>query len=334
VQITPIAPELFATTLLQWQALHGRHDLPWQIEPTPYRVLVSEVMLQQTQVTTVIPYFTQWMEAFPDIEALAKAPEDQVMAIWQGLGYYSRARNLQKAACYLVDVCGGLFPRGLTELQQIPGVGRYTAGAIAAFAYDEYGPIVDGNVKRLFCRLFGIEGQLSSSTVTNTLWGLAHSYTPKSDNRAFAQGLLDMGATLCTPRAPRCDECPFQLACVARQSDRVSQLPTPKIKKVIPTRTGAFAWQEQDGKLLLEKRPPEGIWGGLWCLPELQRPACPADATLKGEFTHTFSHYKLQAEVWQLNCQEPLASYQAWFTPEQLQGIGLPAPIRKFIKHG
>ena len=332
VQIPPIAPELFATTLLQWQASHGRHDLPWQIEPTPYRVLVSEVMLQQTQVTTVIPYFTQWMQAFPDIEALAMAPEDQVMAIWQGLGYYSRARNLQKAARYLVDACGGLFPRTLTELQQIPGVGRYTAGAIAAFAYDEYGPIVDGNVKRLFCRLFGIEGQLSSGAVINTLWELAHSYTPESNNRAFAQGLLDMGATLCTPRAPRCDDCPFQCACIARQSDRVSQLPTPKAKKVIPTRAGAFAWQEQDGKLLLEKRPPEGIWGGLWCLPELQSSDTPTDGTLKGQFDHTFSHYKLRAEVWQLNCLEPQASYQAWFTPEQLQEIGLPAPIRKFIK--
>lgn len=331
--LTPPSPDSFTQTLLRWQASHGRHDLPWQQTPTPYRVLVSEVMLQQTQVATVIPYFERWMQAFPTLEALAQAPEDRVMALWQGLGYYSRARNLQKAARYLVDVCHGQFPRSLAKLQQIPGVGRYTAGAIAAFAHNEFGPIVDGNVKRLFCRLFGIEGQLSSSAVTNALWELAERYTPQHDNRAFAQGLLDMGATLCTPKNPACERCPFAPLCVAKQSDRIAWLPTPKPKKTVPTREGLFAWQEQDGQLLLEKRPPEGIWGGLWCLPELDRPACPADATLKGEFTHTFSHYKLQAEVWQLSCLEPQASYQAWFTPEQLQTIGLPTPIRKFIKH-
>lgn len=188
-------------------------------------------------------------------------------------------------------------------------------------------------MKRLFCRLFGIEGQLGSSAVTKALWELAERYTPQHDNRAFAQGLLDMGATLCTPKNPACERCPFAPQCVARQSDRIAWLPTPKPKKTVPTRDGLFAWQEQDGRLLLEKRPPEGIWGGLWCLPELERAACPADAALKGEFTHTFSHYKLQAEVRQLSCLEPQASYQAWFTPEQLQSIGLPTPIRKFIKH-
>ncbi len=344
--ISPLAPALFNQLLLTWHATHGRHDLPWQQDPTPYRVLVSEVMLQQTQVATVIPYFNRWMAAFPDQETLAAASDDQVMALWQGLGYYSRARNLQKAARFIVDERGGVFPRSLDELQQIPGVGRYTAGAIASFAYDEFGPIVDGNVKRLFCRLFGIEGQLTSSLVTRQLWDLAHHYTPQQHNRAFAQGLLDMGATLCTPTSPACTRCPFNQHCVARLTDRIAALPSPKPKKQIPTRRGHFLWQERDGQLLLEKRPDEGIWGGLWCLPELCSPelqesvadsedadACPSvDGHLKGSFDHTFSHYKLKAEVWQVQSREPSARYQAWFSADELQSIGLPAPIRKFLK--
>ena len=351
--ISPPDPALFNQLLLTWHARDGRHDLPWQQDPTPYRVLVSEVMLQQTQVATVIPYFNRWMAAFPDQETLAAASNDQVMALWQGLGYYSRARNLQKAARFIVDECGGLFPRSLDELQRIPGVGRYTAGAIASFAYNEFGPIVDGNVKRLFCRLFGIEGQLTSSLVTRQLWDLAHHYTPQQHNRAFAQGLLDMGATLCTPKSPACTRCPFNQHCVARLNDRIAALPSPKPKKQIPTRRGHFLWQERDGQLLLEKRPDDGIWGGLWCLPELLSPertlglntstasatdnadpetAPPIDACLKGSFDHTFSHYKLKAEVWQTQSREPSARYQAWFSADELQTIGLPAPIRKFLK--
>ena len=347
--ISPPDPALFNQLLLTWHARDGRHDLPWQQDPTPYRVLVSEIMLQQTQVATVIPYFNRWMAAFPDQETLAAASDDQVMALWQGLGYYSRARNLQKAARFIVDECGGLFPRSLDELQRIPGVGRYTAGAIASFAYNEFGPIVDGNVKRLFCRLFGIEGQLTSSLVTRQLWDLAHQYTPQQHNRAFAQGLLDMGATLCTPKSPACTRCPFNQHCVARLNDRIAALPSPKPKKQIPTRRGHFLWQERDGQLLLEKRPDEVIWGGLWCLPELLAPeptqpresvadceevnVCPpVDACLKGSFDHTFSHYKLKAEVWQVQSREPSARYQAWFSADELQTIGLPAPIRKFLK--
>lgn len=226
---------------------HGR------LNPDPYPALVSEVMLQQTQVTTVIPTSPSGCR-HSRYRGLAKALEDHVMAIWQGLGYYSRARNLQKAARYLVDVCGAYF-RTPIELQQILAWGATRRGAIMAFAYDEYGPIVDGTVKRLFCRLFGIEGQLSSSAVTN-FWGW-RTATPLNRQQGLRSGCFPTCATP-APRAPRCDECPFQLACVARQSDRVSQLPTPKAKKVIPTRTGVGS-REQDGKLLLEKRPPEGL---------------------------------------------------------------------------
>src|SRR5690554_1413381 len=203
----------FAATVLNWQKQHGRHDLPWQNPVSPYRVLVSEIMLQQTQVNTVIPYFQRWMETFPTLEALAQASEDEVMARWQGLGYYSRARNLRKAAQYLVQEFNGQFPSDLQGLASIPGVGPYTAGAIRSFAFNDYGPIVDGNVKRFFCRLFGIEGDTTRSAVNKQLWQKADDLTPNHDNRRFAQGLLDIGATLCTRANPDCARCPFDNQC-------------------------------------------------------------------------------------------------------------------------
>jgi A/G-specific adenine glycosylase len=324
-----LQPATFAHTVITWQQQHGRHDLPWQQEPTPYRVLVSEIMLQQTQVTTVIPYFQRWMDDFPTIETLAAATEEQVMAHWQGLGYYSRARNLHKAACYLVEQCHSEFPASLEGLQTIPGVGRYTAGAIAAFARNMYGPIVDGNVKRLFCRIFAIDGDPASTAVTRQLWQLAEDLTPQEQNRAFAQGLLDLGATLCTPKTPDCPRCPFLDTCMAFQQDRISELPTPKQKKNSPVRSGFFLWCNDGQTLLLEKRPSPGIWGGLWCLPEVSE--SPASGTLLGRFKHTFSHYKLNASIW--THREPnSAQHGQRFTAEQLATIGLPAPIRTFIE--
>ncbi len=324
-----ISPSDFQQILLEWAAHHGRHDLPWQLNASPYAVLTSEIMLQQTQVITVIPYFQRWMEAFPDIQALADAEEDQVMQLWQGLGYYSRARNLQKAARYIVEECGGEFPDSLEGLQAIPGVGRYTAGAIRSFAFDHYGPIVDGNVRRLFCRLFGIEGQATSSAVQKKLWQLAHDYTPKEHNRKFAQGLLDMGATLCTPKKPGCERCPMQSHCVALKTDRVALLPTPKPKKVLPVKTASFGWLEQDQKLWLEKRPDSGIWSGLWCLPELAAEEVRETDKPIGRFKHTFSHYKLEASVEALT---KAGTAGEWVPFEQIDQFGLPTPIRKFIQ--
>lgn len=325
-----LQPDSFSRTVIEWQRQHGRHDLPWQQEPTPYRVLVSEIMLQQTQVVTVIPYYQRWMASFPTIEALAAATEEDVMALWQGLGYYSRARNLLKAARYLMEYGQGEFPDSLASLQEIPGVGRYTAGAIASFARDQYGPIVDGNVKRLFCRIFAIDGDPASTAVTKQLWQLAEDLTPQQQNRAFAQGLLDLGATLCTPKTPDCPRCPFLDTCMAFQQDRIDELPPPKQKKDIPVRSGFFLWCSDGKTLLLEKRPSPGIWGGLWCLPELND--TPATGTQLGRFRHTFSHYKLNASVWASQDSTDGAAVSQRFSREQLAGIGLPAPIRTFIE--
>lgn len=327
----------FATTVLNWQKDHGRHDLPWQLPATPYRVLVSEIMLQQTQVVTVIPYFERWVARFPSLEALAEATEDEVMAHWQGLGYYSRARNLHKAAKYLGDEYNYVFPNNLKELETIPGVGPYTAGAIRSFAFNEYGPIVDGNVKRFFCRLFGIEGQPNSGQVTKQLWKKAAELTPTEHNRSFAQGLLDIGATLCTPKQPKCSACPFTGHCVAFATDRQAELPTPKIKKQIPERDAHFILHHKNNAIQLEKRIESGIWAALWCFPEVGEP--PPRAILAGEFKHTFSHFKMHGHIWQLqpavaevNAHElEILGQRCWVTQQQLGEFGLPAPIKKII---
>ncbi|CAG9296016.1 A/G-specific adenine glycosylase [Celerinatantimonas diazotrophica] len=329
-----LSPEHFNLTLVNWASKYGRHDLPWQQHPTPYSVHVSEIMLQQTQVTTVIEYFKRWMSAFPNLLALANADEDEVMSHWQGLGYYSRARNLQKAARYLVDEFSGHYPRTLKQIEQIPGVGRYTAGAIVSFAYNERGPIVDGNVRRLFCRYFAIEGVPSTTEVNNKLWQYAEHYTLAKNCRAYAQSLLDMGAMICTPKSPDCPNCPINDSCQAYQTDRVAQLPTPKPKKHTPTKIGQFLWIEQNNQLYLQKRPAPGIWAGLWCLPQLDteqiREVAPSQR--KGTFKHVFSHYKLDAEVLNANSTEQLSGQ--FFSPKQIVSLGLPTPIRKFIgKH-
>ncbi|AVF75465.1 A/G-specific adenine glycosylase [Vibrio parahaemolyticus] len=329
-----LTPKQFQEHLLTWQRQHGRHDLPWQQNPSPYRVLVSEVMLQQTQVVTVIPYFERWMASFPTIEALANATEDEVMNHWQGLGYYSRARNLRKAAIYIHETWADEFPSDVTTLQEIPGVGRYTAGAIASFAFNTYGPIVDGNVKRLFCRYFGIEGVPGTSAVDKQLWSTAEAYTPIINNRQYAQGLLDMGATLCKPKSPDCGACSFTTTCIAYQTNRVSELPTPKPKKIIPTKPGHFLWIESNGKLLLEKRADDGIWGALWCLPQIYiEPEQLGDhVKLQGSFKHTFSHYKLDGKVWFINKLGVENAQQQWIPFNNLSDLGLPKPIRTFIE--
>ncbi|MCH8537552.1 MAG: A/G-specific adenine glycosylase [Alkalimonas sp.] len=321
----------FAAWVIDWQQQQGRHDLPWQQDISPYKVLVSELMLQQTQVSTVIPYFERWMAAFPDIASLAQAPQERVMELWQGLGYYARARNLHKAA--IAITARGSFPDDLASLQQIPGIGRYTAGAIMSFAYNRYGPIVDGNVRRLFCRLFALEGTPGQSALEKKLWQLAEQLTPREHNRQFAQALLDLGATLCKARQPACQSCPLQSVCLAYQQNRVAELPTPKVKKAKPSRAGHFLWVHQKQQLLLEQRPDRGIWSSLLALPEVEAddPRL-AHAELMGTFSHQFSHYQLDASIWSPSAGVQETAAQSWYNRQQLAQVGLPAPIRKWIE--
>lgn len=325
----PLSFQTFSTTICHWQSQHGRHNLPWQENITPYRVLISEVMLQQTQVATVIPYFHRWMEKFPDLTTLAQAQEDDVMALWQGLGYYQRARRLQKAAIYLIEHHQGNFPNELDELLKIPGVGRYTAGALLSFGMDRYGPIVDGNIKRLFSRYFGIHEAINSSAAEKKLWQIAHDYTPQTNNRQFAQALLDLGATICTATQTACQACPLESSCFAKHKNSVEQLPVKAEKKKKPTKQGYFALVHQNHKILLEKRSQQGIWGALWCLPELSTDNVNNEKEID-TFEHTFSHYKLHAHVIDYKSFEK-KRHQQWFSLTEIDNLGIPAPIKKWI---
>lgn len=323
--IAPLLPAEFARIVTAWQYQHGRNALPWQREASPYHVLVSELMLQQTQVSTVIPYFERWIEAFPDLAALAQASEDEVLAQWQGLGYYSRARNLHKAADYVMTELGGQLPCTPESLREVPGVGPYTAGAITAFAFDKPAAIVDGNVKRLFSRYFGIEGDPSSSAVNRQIWTTAEEYKPQSKSRQYAQALLDLGATICTPRNPKCELCPLQKSCNALATDRVNLLPQKRAKRTLPTKDGYFALDASAEGVVLVQRSANGIWPRLWCLPELSE--LPSHAQVHGNFKHVFSHYRLNATV--INYTHPDAKTR--IPLDALAQYGLPAPIRKYI---
>lgn len=322
-----VSPEQFAQIVIDWQARHGRNDLPWQRESNPYHVLVSELMLQQTQVQTVIPYFERWISRFPDISALSAASEDEVMQLWQGLGYYRRARNLHAAATTVVNHYGGQLPVSATELREIPGIGPYTVGAIRAFAYDAPGAIVDGNVKRFFARLFRLPFLVNKSSHDRYFWALAEHYTPQSRNRRFAQGLLDLGATLCKPKQPDCEVCPFQARCLSLKHDEVTAFPKRQAKKPIPTREGYFVLDLNVAGVLLEKRDASSVWPNLWCLPELQN---APDTEPFGQFKHTFSHYKLEASIW---CQTATSKPEQQRVPlNNIASLGLPAPIRKYLQ--
>lgn len=317
----------FAELVIAWQKAHGRNDLPWQQHNNPYHVLVSELMLQQTQVATVIPYFSRWLERFPDVTALAEADEQEVMAHWQGLGYYRRARNLHAAAKTIVAEYAAEIPQTAEELREIPGVGPYTVGAIRSFAFNAPAAIVDGNVKRLFSRLFRLPFAVNYSAHDRYFWELSEHYTPPSDNRRFAQGLLDLGATICKPKQPLCQSCPLQKSCLSFRDEKVDDYPKRKQKKALPTRMGHFVLDLDDHGIILEKRPNDGIWPALWCLPEVS--SAPS-APLGYEFCHTFSHYKLAAQVWLAAApQNDAVTTRVPFA--QLDEFGLPAPIRKLL---
>ena len=296
----------FSDCVLDWYAQHGRKNLPWQVQPTPYRVWVSEIMLQQTQVTTVIPYFQRFIQAFPDVETLAQAGQDQVLHYWSGLGYYARARHLHAAAQQMVDVHNGCFPEVFDEVTALPGVGRSTAGAILSLACGQAHPILDGNVKRVLARFHAVAGWPGQVRVQRRLWGLADRYTPARASAAYTQAMMDLGATVCTRARPRCDDCPLHDGCAAYAAGQQTDYPSPRPKKTLPVRAVCMLLLcDEEGNVLLEKRPPAGIWGGLWSFPELtaeELPGswCPDKLGIMADeverwpvVRHTFSHFHL-----------------------------------------
>lgn len=335
----------FAGRLLAWFDQHGRKDLPWQQDITPYRVWVSEVMLQQTQVTTVIPYFEKFMTRFPDVVALAQAPVDEVLHHWTGLGYYARARNLHKTAKIVADERQGSFPADLEGLMALPGIGRSTAGAIVSIASEGRAPILDGNVKRVLARCFAVEGWAGQTAVANELWDLAESLTPDRRVADYTQAVMDLGATVCVRSKPACLACPFHDDCQGRQLGLLENLPGKKPKKTQPVRaTCMLILENPDGEILLEKRPPNGLWGGLWSFPEYSDGDVEAAAASWGEgalthldgFRHTFTHFHLDITPIHVKlCEhedkvsEP--DRQCWYSLKSPPQIGLTRPVTKLF---
>ncbi|WP_321890847.1 A/G-specific adenine glycosylase [Paraburkholderia tropica] len=344
----------FAPRLVAWQREHGRHDLPWQNTRDPYRIWLSEIMLQQTQVSTVIPYYARFLDRFPTVEALAAAPADDVMALWAGLGYYTRARNLHRCAQVVAESHGGQFPSTVEGLAELPGIGRSTAAAIASFAFGARATILDGNVKRVLARVFGVEGFPGEKRVENAMWTLAESLVPGADATdadvsAYTQGLMDLGATLCTRGKPDCERCPFASDCVAKTTNRQRQLPASRPKKAVPTRQTWMLILLDGDAVMLEKRPPSGIWGGLWSLPEAADEAAlaaradgygaqGAKASALASLQHTFTHFKLDIEprVVELDARKGGAlvaqdGETAWVALREIDAYGVPAPVRKLL---
>lgn len=347
----------FADALIAWQKEYGRHQLPWQRTRDAYRIWLSEIMLQQTQVATVIPYYARFLDRFPDVAALAAAPSETVMAHWSGLGYYTRARNLHRCAQQIVAHHAGRFPSDPETLASLPGIGKSTAAAIAAFAYGARAAILDGNVKRVFCRVFGVEGFPGQAAVEKNLWQRAEALLPAGDIEAYTQGLMDLGATLCTRTRPACDRCPMQSRCIAYASGRTSELPARKPKKAIPEKSTVMLIVVHEGEILMEQRPPEGIWGGLLSLPELNRLSSGTsdidldldeqlalaissfgdidDIAMLNSFVHGFTHYRLsvmpvQITLRQRHVMAAQSDYQ-WRGLAQISEAALPSPVRKLL---
>ena len=369
----------FASRLIAWQRVHGRHGLPWQVqgginrgeqtsdkqsppsgllpqsagcasnvsEANAYRVWLSEIMLQQTQVATVIPYFQKFTLSFPSIAALAAASEDQVLAHWSGLGYYARGRNLHKAARLIVARFNGEFPSNFDDIIALPGIGRSTAAAVCALAFHQHRAILDGNVRRVLARHRGIEGWTGNKKVEAQLWQEAEARLPNEEVAIYTQSLMDMGATVCTRSKPKCVLCPVQADCVALQTDRINTLPTPRPKKAAPERHATFLLLMHGNDILLEKRPSNGIWGGLWCPPQFDDEDAAKDWFVLNEmdasegqrlekFTHTFTHFKLHITPLKIQLErKPVKSMQAgrvWLDVAQALRAAIPTPVREMLE--
>ncbi|RLA46204.1 MAG: A/G-specific adenine glycosylase [Gammaproteobacteria bacterium] len=337
----------FACQVLNWYDTCGRTDLPWRQNITPYRIWVSEIMLQQTQVNTVIPYFRRFEDRFPNITALADASLDEVLHLWTGLGYYARGRNLHKTANIVCKDFNGEFPRDNVALEQLPGIGRSTAGAICAIAFDQATPILDGNVKRVLTRYHRIKGWPGQSAVQKKLWQVAETSTPTDRSADYTQAIMDLGATLCTRSKPNCLACPLQVKCQAHTAAVTDQYPTSKPRKTLPVRTTYFLIMvNSQGQVLLQLRPPTGLWGGLWCFPECTDEAAIATTCQQLGFAirhyrvdqqqrHTFSHYHLDYKPVHINAvPEPHVadSTIAWVNIDDPGQLGLPRPVEQLLK--
>ena len=351
-----------AIKVLDWFDRHGRKDLPWQQGVSPYRVWVSEIMLQQTQVKTVIPYFEAFMQSFPDIQSLAAADQDEVLKHWSGLGYYARARNMHKASRIIEKELAGELPDNLQALQNLPGIGRSTAAAILSLAHHQKQAILDGNVKRVLSRIFAVEGWPGQAAVLKKLWAIAEEQLPDSRNAAYTQAMMDLGATLCTRSKPNCQHCPLQKDCQAYLQGNQTDYPFSKPKKALPERNAIMLLIHQQDKdasyLLMEKRPPAGIWGGLWCFPQFDSKATAQNwlaenynvdldkADTYTRFSHTFSHFKLHIEAHSIRidttglkipCKTPIklavreSSDTLWYNINTTFNGGLATPVQQLL---
>ncbi len=351
----------FSDQLIAWQRQHGRHGLPWQQTRDPYRVWLSEIMLQQTQVTAVIPYYQQFLASFPDVFALARAPQQDVMAHWAGLGYYARARNLHRCAQMIVEQFGGVFPQEARILNTLPGIGPSTAAAIAAFTQGERTSILDGNVKRVLARYRAIAGDPAKKETERQLWQVANELLPttsalKKDPQGmgtYTQGLMDLGSMICTRSSPKCGLCPVQPSCQAHAQGLTDVLPTPRARKTIPERNTTMLIIEHDQHLLLEQRPQKGIWGGLWSLPEKEEgwpgaqplnmlpDSIPLTSLVRlAGFQHVFTHFRLNIQPIALRMpgkKQPKLSWLdtpgalSWVPVSQIHEYGLPKPVKTLL---
>ncbi len=334
----------FAARIIQWQRKYGRHDLPWQNTRDPYRVWVSEIMLQQTQVTAVIPYYRRFLARFPNIGSLAAATEDDVLVYWSGLGYYARGRNLHRAARLIIDRYAGAFPREFRIVCALPGVGRSTAAAICIFAFGQRHAVLDGNVRRVLARHDAIAGYPGDKRVQDRLWLLAQARLPESCAESYTQGLMDLGAGLCIRRSPDCGRCPVAHSCIARRDGLTGQLPAPRPAKMLPERETAMLILVSAGQVLLEKRPAPGIWGGLWSFPEVSEDRIEDTARRYGAqldglsrlapVDHGFTHFKLRIRPVLAQVARPFRAEepgQLWLTLDDALGAAIPAPVKRIL---
>ena len=339
----------FAPALIAWQRQHGRHDLPWQNTRDPYRIWLSEIMLQQTQVASVIPYYQRFLQKFPDNATLAAAAQEEVLVLWAGLGYYARARNLHRCAQTVECEFAGRFPSDVETLVSLPGIGRSTASAIAVFSFGVRAAILDGNVKRVLTRCFGIAGFPGDSVVERRLWALAERLLPAAALDAYTQGLMDLGASLCGRRQPRCGECPLAGFCIAYRDGRTAELPTARPRKESPLRHSTVLLLIREGEVLLIERPPVGLWGGLWAFPEVlagesplaaaRRLGCEvSDWEVLPPLRHAFTHFRLELTAHRgvvKRFNRPLVREGddwRWLALTAIDRAPLPTPVRQLLR--